>query len=318
MSVGDFPRLVGDIGGTHARWAYQTEAGGALSQVRGYQCADFPTLEAVIEHYLLSHGLQRPRELAMGVATPVTGDSVRFVNNPWSFSIATLRESLGLQRLLVLNDFAALALSLPLLSNAGRQSLGGGSPVEGAPMVVLGPGTGLGVAGLVIQPDGRPCVISGEGGHATVAPATERECEVLRLLRREFGHVSAERVLSGPGLVNLYRAVCTLDARPPADLSPADVTGRASHDPACAQAIELFLAFLGGVAGNLALSFGALGGVYIGGGIVPRFGGLLDAAVFRHQFEDKGRLRGYVERIPTWLITADNPSLLGAANALNA
>ncbi|MES2958110.1 MAG: glucokinase [Pseudomonadota bacterium] len=317
-----FPRLLGDVGGTHARWAWQPHAGAALERVRILRCSAFDAIDACVAHYLHLEGLAGPRCAAFGIATAVVGDRVQMTNHPWSFSIAALRAHLGVGRLLVLNDFEALAHALPTLGAGDWRALGGGEGVADANRALIGAGTGLGMAGLV--PDGRggwrPVV--GEGGHATLAAGTARETSVLAVLRERFGHASAERALSGPGLVNLYRAVCQLDRQMPAGLEPADVLTRAldpgsAQDPACVEALQHFAALLGSVAGNLALTLGARGGVYIGGGIVPRLGAHIDALPFRMRFEDKGRFRSYLELIPTRVILAEAPALLGAARALD-
>jgi glucokinase len=179
------------------------------------------------------------------------------------------------------------------------------------------------VSGLV--PDGADGwrVIVGEGGHATLPAINAREASLVAVLRERFGHVSAERALSGPGLVNLYEAVCALDGEAPATLEPAQVMERAfaddgaARDPQCAEAVTSFASLLGNVAGNLALTLGARGGVFIGGGVVPRLGERFAQLPFRERFEDKGRFRAYLEAIPTWVITAKSPALLGAARALD-
>lgn len=315
-----YPRLLGDIGGTNARWAYQASPDAELAHVTSYECAMFPSLSAVIAHYLEAHRLSQPSCLAMGVATPVTGDLVQFVNNSWSFSIQALRAELKLERLAVLNDFAALAMSLPRLGPDDRLAVGAGGAVAGAPVVVIGPGTGLGVAALIMGTHGAAhTIVSGEGGHATIAAGTDREAEVLGLLRRRFGHVSAERVLSGPGLVNLYSALCELSGTPGLALQPAEVLSRAQarSDQQCEVALELFVNFLASEAGNLALTFGALGGVYLGGGILPRLGPLLKPDAFRKRFKDKGRFADYLDAIPCWIVTANYPALLGASLVLD-
>ena len=315
-----FPRLLGDIGGTNARWAWQTAPGGALQHSASYPSAQFESVQAVIEQYLKDRHLPRPVRVAFGIATPITGDRVRMTNLHWAFSVAALQAALGVERCVVLNDFAAIAAALPALTPADSRCIGGGDAVPGAPVAVLGPGTGLGVAASVQVDSGRHITIAGEGGHVTLAAANAREARVVEQLRQRFGHASAERALSGPGLVNLYEAVCALDALPRLDLKPADVTRQAlgGGDAACAEALQLFGGFLGSVAGNLALTLGAHGGVYIGGGIVPRLGTAFDSQSFRQRFEDKGRFRGYLERIPTSIITAPAAGLYGAANALDA
>lgn len=315
-----FPRLLADIGGTNARWAYQAAPAAPLQHVDSYECSEFASIGAAVRHFLAVHGCPPPRALALGVAAAVTGEQISFVNNPWSFSRGALATELGVERLMVLNDFAALAMALPVLGDADRQPLGGGQAVAGAPIAVMGPGTGLGVAALAWQDSGHPQVLSGEGGHATLAAGSDQEDEVLRLLRRRFGHVSAERVLSGPGLVNLHLALAQLDGRMlAAEPTPAEIVAgaRSGEDPDCIATVRLFLDFLAGFAGNLVLSFGALGGLYLGGGILPRLGPLLDVQRFRQRMEDKGRLRGYLQPVPAWLLTAPYPGLLGAANALD-
>jgi glucokinase len=222
----------------------------------------------------------------------------------------------SVDRLLVLNDFAALAHGLPSARADELRTVGGGAALEGEPMALLGPGTGLGVAGLLNTPAG-PVPVAGEGGHATLAPADAGEERVLSWLRDEFGHASAERVLSGAGLVNLHRAVCVLGGGRCEDLGPAAITARAvaASDAACVETAELFLAFLGGFAGNLALTLGARGGVFIAGGIVPRLLELIDRSSFRLRFEDKGRFRPYLEAIATRVVLDTATMALRGANA---
>jgi glucokinase len=320
MNPTSFPRLVGDIGGTNARFAWQANAGAALSDVATLRCADHASLQAAMQHYLQQRPTP-PRWAAIGIANPVVGDQVRMTNHHWSFSIESVRTLLGLERFLVINDFTALALSLPALSSAELRQVGNGAAVAAAPLGLLGPGTGLGVSGLLPASGGhRPIPINGEGGHVTLAPTNDREEAVVRQLRRRFGHPSAERALSGPGLSNLYEALCEIDGVLPAPLDAAGVTSRftAGGDPQCSDAIDLFFAFLGNVAGNLALSLGARGGVYIGGGIVPRLGDAIDRSRFREQFEAKGRFRAYLAAIPTFVVQAGiSPALVGAARALD-
>jgi glucokinase len=313
-----FPRLLGDIGGTHARFAWQDGPGRALSDIAIERCAEHPTLGGAIRHYLQAAGKPAPHSAALGIANPVIGDEVRMTNHHWCFSIGALQRELQLQRLLVLNDFEALALALPGLAADELQPVGGGAADPAASCAVIGPGTGLGVAGLL---PGRARAVTGEGGHATLAPTDDRESAVIGWLRRRHGHVSAERVLSGSGLVNLYDAISALDETPAEALRPAEVVDRAlaGTDPACGTAVTLFCGFLGNVAGNVALTLGARGGVYIGGGIVPRLGAAFAASPFRARFEGKGRFRDYLAAIPTWVIvTAQPPALLGAARALDS
>lgn len=322
MQSSTFPRLVGDVGGTNARFAWLAQAGAELSHVTTLPCADHPSLQAAIEHYL--GGLPnagRPHWAAIGIANPIVGDQVRMTNHHWSFSIEQVRRALGLDRFLVINDFTALALSLPSLQSNELRQVGLGAAVHGAPVALLGPGTGLGVSGLLPSRDGADLVpINGEGGHVTLAATDEREEGVIRRLRQRFGHASAERALSGPGLVNLYEAVCALEGVAPQNFEAADIASRgtAAGDTHCVIAIDLFFSFLGNVAGNLALSLGARGGVFIAGGIVPRLGDAIDRSAFRDRFESKGRFRPYLQAIPTWVVQANvSPALLGAARALD-
>lgn len=314
-----YPRLLGDIGGTNARWAWQSAPGAPLQDISVMRREASASLYAAAASYLAARGGEAPRTACIGVATAVTGDDIGFTNSPWSFSIAALKQALGVERCLVINDFTALAMSLPTLGASDLQAIGGGQAVRGAPIALLGPGTGLGVSGLMTSPTGACTALSGEGGHVTLAPANELESELLRCLRARHGHVSAERVLSGFGLVNLYQASCDLLGYTLRDLEAADITQAAiaQTDRACQQAVSLFASFLGNVAGNLALTLGARGGVYIGGGIVPRLGQAFDAALFRQRFEEKGRFEPYLQAIPTWVITAATPALLGASRALD-
>ncbi len=315
-----YPRLLGDIGGTNARWAWQASADSGLQDVSVQPCDDSASIQESAANYLARHGHQHPRWAGIGIATVITGDEVRLTNSSWRFSIAEFQRSMALDRCLVINDFTALAMSLPALQPQDLQPLGGGAAVAGATIALLGPGTGLGVSGLVPDADGRYHAIAGEGGHVTLAATDAREAQLLAALRSKYDHVSAERVLSGSGLVNLYHAICTVDGLPARDLEPSDVTDAAvaGSDAQCVQAVHYFTRFLGNVAGNLALTLGSMGGVYIGGGIVPRLGAAFDAAVFRQSFESKGRYRALLSTLPVWVITASTPALVGASRALDA
>ena len=314
-------RLLGDVGGTNARFAWQEAEGAALRDILTLPCAGFPALADALTAYLHRVGRPAPPWCAIGIATPVTGDEVRMTNHPWAFSITALQAEFGFERVVVINDFTALALALPDLGAHELKQLGGGSPVADAPMALIGPGTGLGVSGLLpCGEPGRWVALQGEGGHVTLAPGNAREEAVLQLLRRDFGHASAERAVCGPGLVALYAALCELDgsaAAAPAGASQITARALDGSNAQCVEALDLFCAFLGNVAGNLALTLGARGGVYIGGGIVPRLGAAVERSRLRACFEDKGRFRSYLEPIPVFLIhTAVSPALLGAARSL--
>jgi glucokinase len=312
--------LVGDIGGSNARFAIARREGGgvALDHIVAMRGADHPDLAAAIEHYLRTTGQQRPPAAAVAIAGPIVGDHAEITNHrAWSFPIEATRRRLGLERLKALNDFTAIALSLPHLQAADQRQIGGGVATAGAPIGVIGPGTGLGVSGVVRTATGW-AALEAEGGHATFAPMSERESRVGDVLRARFGHVSWERVLSGPGLVNLYTGLAQLDGQAAESLTPEaiDERGRNGSCTLCREALEIFCAALGTAAGSLALTLGARGGVFIGGGIVPRLGAFFDSSAFRPRFESKGRLSDYVRPIPTFLITAPYPGLIGAAAAV--
>lgn len=314
-----YPRLVGDVGGTHASFGWLDSATAGIADVRSLPCAEHVGLEAAIASYLAGRGGTPPRSCALGIATPVTGDTLTMTNLAWTFSIAALRQRIGCERLLVLNDFAALAHALPGLRPGDARQVGGGTALAGAPVALLGPGTGLGVSGLVGA--AGPVVVVGEGGHVTLAAADAREAEVIAILRRRFGHVSAERVLSGPGLVNVYEAICRRDGQAAEPHDAAAISARASSggDARCVEAVDLFFAFLGGVAGDLALTLGARGGLHIAGGIVPKLGDAIDRSRFRERFAAKGRYASYLSAIATFVL-ADPAGLAlrGADAALDA
>jgi glucokinase len=263
-----------------------------------------------------------PRAGALAIAAPITGDQVRMTNHPWIFSAKGLRGDLDFERLEVINDFTAQALALPHLGDGDKEKIGGGMGVAGRPLAVLGPGSGLGVSGLVWAGDGAPrrwLPLTGEGGHATMPPADPRESAVLAYMHRHFDHVSAERCLSGPGLINLYNALAALDGVPAAAYTAAQITDAATGaaDPLCHEATTMFCAMLGTAAGNLAMTLGAQGGVFIAGGIVPRLGDRFAASPFRARFESKGRMSVYLTAIPTYVVTHKLPAFLGCAAALN-
>ncbi len=310
-------RLVGDVGATNARFGLISPAG-RLRHSSIFACADYAEIGDAIGAYLARRGnLPKPRIGALAIAAAITGDRISMTNHPWSFSVEALRDRLGLERLIAINDFTAVALALPRLTAADRMVVGEGAPVAGKPMAVLGPGSGLGASGLL--PAGAGWIaLTGEAGHATMAPATERESAVLALMRRRFDHVSAERCLSGPGLVNLYDSLAALDGVPASSYTAAQITDptTGAADRLCREATDMFCAMLGTVAGNLALTLGAQGGVYIAGGIVPRLGQRFAESGFRERFEAKGRLRPYLAAIPTYVVTHKLPAFLGCAAVL--
>ncbi|MBN8776201.1 glucokinase [Thiomonas arsenitoxydans] len=310
-------RLVGDIGGTNARFALQTAQG--LSDIRVLPTADYARFADALLAYLAATGATAVRHVAIGIANPVYGDQIRMTNHHWAFSIAQTRAELGLETFLVLNDFAVLARALPELPAAELVQVGGGSAVPGAPLALLGAGTGLGVSGLIPDGQGGWTPLAGEGGHVSFAPFDEREVAIWRLAHARFGHVSAERLLSGAGMAFLHQALGQIAGQTPPERSAAEITRLAlgGSDALCHDTVTLFCTLLGTVAADLAITLGARGGVYIGGGIVPRLGDFFRHCPFRQRFEDKGRTSPYLRDIPVWVIHSPWPALLGAAAALD-
>lgn len=321
MQAEDYPKLLGDIGGTNVRLALKLSPAAEISHILNLTLRDHAGAVEAIEHYMAqvgaSAGPMRPRTGCIGAAGPVLGDHLQLFNAPWGFSIEGLRQALGLTRLRVLNDFTVLALALPHLPSTELVQIGGEPPAPGMTMGVIGAGTGLGVSGLVPNLHGQWSPIGGEGGHVTLPASDEPEERLIAVLRARFGHVSAERVLSGSGLVVLYEAHAQMAGAEPAQLTPADVTARglSGQCPLCEAALNSFCLFMGTVASNLAVSLGAQGGLYIGGGIVPRLGEFFVRSGFRARFDAKGRYAGYLSRIPVFVIHSPCPALIGAAQA---
>ena len=306
--------LIADIGGTNVRFAL-VAADGGIGADTVLQCADFAGPDDAARAFLAMRDGAKPTCGAFAVASPITGDVIEMTNSAWRFSVHHVQRQLGLDQLQVVNDFTAAALSVPHLSAQHLLKLGGGDAVVGAPIAVLGPGTGLGVSGLVADANGQWTALATEGGHVTMAAADDTEAQILAQLRHRFGHASAERALSGPGLLNLYEAVAALQGLP-ASYSTAEAVSSHGLDgscPLCRQALSMFFAMLGTVAGNLALSLGARGGVYIAGGILPRMSQAFFASEFRRRFEAKGRFAAYLSAVPTWLVTHPEPAFAGLA-----
>ncbi|RWR01249.1 glucokinase [[Pantoea] beijingensis] len=304
--------LVGDVGGTNARLALCDVESGHLSQAKTFSTSEYKSLEAVIRVYL-DEQKQDIKDGCIAIACPITDDWVEMTNHDWAFSAKEMKMNLGFEHLEIINDFTAVSMAIPMLSEEHVIQFGGNAAIADRPIAVYGAGTGLGVAHLV-HVDKRWVSLPGEGGHVDFAPNSEEEALILEVLRAEMGHVSAERVLSGTGLVNLYRAIVKSDDREPENLKPKDVTARALEDSCidCRRALSLFCVIMGRFGGNLALNLGTFGGVYIAGGIVPRFLEFFKASGFRAAFEDKGRFRDYLVNIPVYMITHDQPGLLGA------
>ena len=301
-----------DIGATTTRCALLDDKGQELAP-EIFENADFTGVPGVLGVYLdHRRASDRPTRAALAVAAPITGDEVQMINIDWRFSQRELKETLRLKRLEVVNDFAAIGWALPLLTPADVVRIGGGESVPRTTLAALGPGSGLGVSALVPAADGW-ALMTGEGGHVSMPAATREEQDVIALLRDRFdGHCSAERVLSGPGLVNLYVALAELAGRGRPTVTPEDVTNLAKQsEPLARKTLAMFFAMLGTVASNLAVTTGARGGVYVAGGIVPRLVQQLGKSEFRARFEAKGRYRQYLAAIPTHVITAPLPAFRG-------
>jgi glucokinase len=313
----DGPRLLADIGATHARFALQT-APGVFRSVRVLKCEDFDGIVSLLRFYLADHAGVTFHHAALAVANPVNGDQVRMTNRDWQFSTDAVRRELGLQTLLVVNDFTALAMALPGLGPGDLMKVGGGTPAENAVVGVLGPGTGLGVSGVIPTVDGF-VTLGSEGGHVNFAPADEREFAILQFAWKEWAHVSNERLISGPGMEIIYRALAQRNGvKAVGRTSPEIIAGALEErDALCLETLECFSGMLGGAAANLAVTLGAFGGVFIGGGIVPRMGEWFATSPFRARFEAKGRFTSYLSEIPTYVISTPNPAFFGVATILS-
>ena len=303
--------LLADIGGTNARFALLRE--GWIGAPAILPVAGFPTAEAAIAEALARLAPDTPVDRAvLALAGPVTGEVVRLTNSPWAFHAATIAERFGFRRVRLLNDFLALAHALPRLGPTDLRRLGGGTPDPAAPMLVLGPGTGLGVAALV-PVEGRLVAVPTEGGHVGLGPNDAWEDKVVTALRARCGRAGAEEALSGRGLANLHAVVAELRGVTVPARDAAAVVEAAATCPVASEALATFLALLASVAGDLALAWGARGGVFLAGGILPRLLPTLDIAGFRARFEDKPPMRGWLEGVPLSLVTHAAPAFRGLA-----
>jgi len=317
----DGPRLLADIGATHARFALES-APGVLRNVAVLLCDDYPGIVPLLNAYLEQTQKQtggvRISHAAFALANPISGDFIRMTNRDWQFSTDEVRRTLGLTTLLIVNDFTALAMALPGFKPDELLQIGGGKPQPHAVAGVLGPGTGLGVSGVIPTVDGF-VTLGSEGGHVNFAPADEREFAILQYAWREWQHVSNERLISGPGMEIIYRALAQRNGVQAPARNAADIVNAAleQKDPLCLEVLECFAGMLGGAAANLAVTLGAFGGIFIGGGIVPRVAQWFATSPFRARFEAKGRFSDYLAQIPTYVIMTPNPALYGVASILS-
>ena len=306
--------LLADIGGTNARFALL--AGGNLDRITHMAVRDHGSFREALNTYLGNlPAAGAIRAAILAVAGVVRNGRCALTNNPWVIDAAELRAAYGFSNVRLVNDFEAVAWSLPVLSRDKLLHVGGGQPVAGTPRAVLGPGTGLGMAISIPHPTGQ-FVLSSEGGHSTMAGSSPREDAVIAYLRQRFGHLSAERVLSGQGLENLHEALAALDKLMLPRCRAAEIT-RAGIEGTCATsraAIDMFCAMLGTVAGNLALTLGAKGGIFVAGGILRHMPEYFAGSPFRARFEEMGRLSKYLEPIPAYLILDEDVAFVGLRN----
>jgi glucokinase len=305
-------RFVADVGGTNIRLCIVED--GKLRAIKKYLCTDFDTISSAIKHYFREFPDLTFSDGCIAIACPVPGDWVKMTNHTWQFSIKELTKQLGLNWLGVINDFTSVAYSLPVLGESQKVQIGGGKPVAGANIAVCGPGTGLGVDHLTKTDNGWKA-LDGEGGHVDFAPQDENDMAIWHYLKNMLGHVSTEEVLSGRGLVHIYRGMAAARNVEAEYLEPAEITNNAINGQCelSKDSLNQFCKILGSFAGNLALNLGTAGGVYIGGGIAPRFVDFFKQSDFRARFEAKGRFHDYVASIPTYIITEPEHGLLGAA-----
>lgn len=311
--------LVGDIGGTNARFAYVVPGSTTPTLLAKYRVADFANFEKVLEQLIDDWRIQGLREsgpsrTCLAVAAPPHLKTISFTNSPWRFDRALLAEHLRDSKIEIINDFAAVARALPALTASDVEQIGAGESQSKKPMVSIGPGTGTGVATVVFDDTGNTVIVEGEGGHVDFAPITDMEFDVLKHLRARFGRVSIERLLCGAGIVNIYQALAEIRGQKAEFEKPSDIGAAAQQDnPLASEAMAMFFAVLGSSAGNLALTAGAMGGVFVAGGIAPRYIDLLRRSDFRARFLAKGRFADYTTSIGTYVITHEDPGLLGAA-----
>ena len=313
--------IVADIGGTNLRIGI-AQQDGSCQALTVYQCAKYASLAEVVADFIEKEQLsEKTINACFAIACPVENDLVVMTNLPWQFSKTELKASLGLNKLLLINDFTAIAHAIPMLSDDQKVKVGGGEAVVGKPISVCGPGTGLGVANLIrqeaqqaLKQEGAWVSLSGEGGHVDFAPTDTQEIEILTHLLTKYQHVSYEQLLSGLGIEQIYQALASKNSSVVNELPAQDITARAlaNECEVCSQALAQFCKTLGSFAGNLALTLGSFGGVYIAGGIVPRFIDYFKASDFRERFEEKGRMTGFNQAIPTYVITESQPGILGA------
>jgi glucokinase len=314
----DSPRLIADIGVTHARFALEPSSR-EFASIAALRIADYADFRATVSAYLMSVGSPNVQHAAIAVANPVEGDLVRMTNSPWRFSIEEERKALGFQTLVVVNDFTALAMAVPGLNENELRQVGTGNPREGSVIGVIGAGSGLGVSGVIPAEHGW-IALGTEGGHASFSPRNSREIAILEYAWKEFAHVSFERLLSGNGIELMYRAIAHSKSASVERLAAQEIAKRAvdNTDPIAVETLNTFCEILGTAAANLAVTLGARAGIYVGGAIVPRLGEFFDKSPFRPRFDDKGRFSDYLKEVPTYVINAEQATFRGVSAVLEA
>ena len=313
-----FPYVVADIGGTNARFAVVVGRDGEqflFEDVQILKGANYDDFEDAFADYLSNHTDEKIQAACVAIAGPIQGDEVKMTNLPWAFSQSDLAQKYGLKLFTAINDYTALAVATSRLPDSGLASLVTGTRLSNKNKAILGPGTGLGVAGLAFAEDFW-LPIPSEGGHVNIAPADAFEAEIIALAIKSQGHVSAEDFVSGPGLVNLYRYIAEVRGETPElALKPSDISDKAlsNTDALCRETLGMFCAFLGTVSGNLALTYGAHGGVYVTGGIIPRFVDFVVQSQFSERFRNKGKMSHFLEDIPVDVVIYEQTAFLGAA-----
>lgn len=313
-----FPFIVADIGGTNARFALATGKLGeqfVIERIVVLKGKDYAQFEDAFAAYIDTLDGVEVQAACVAIAGPIDGDQVSMTNLSWSFSQEAVRKRFGLKAFAAINDYTAVAVATSRLQENDLLNIVPGTRRPTANKAALGPGTGLGVGGLAYVSANQWLAIPSEGGHVTMGPATEFEAQVISAAIKKHGYVSAETCISGPGLVNLYQAVADVNGKPSEVFEPKDVTAHALNntDELCREALSVFCALLGTVSSNLALTYGAKGGVYITGGIIPRLVDFLKASEFEARFRNKGVMSHYVEDIPVDLVTFEETAYLGAA-----
>jgi len=306
--------LIADIGGTNLRIG-TTSPEGSIDNLKLYQCGSFSGLSEIVQDYLTGFDTSSVKiNACFAIACPVDNDLISMTNLPWEFSKKELQQTLNLSTMYFINDYTAIAHAVPALNDSQKIQIGTGDVVEHKPISICGPGTGLGVANVVYS-NGQWISLGGEGGHVDFAPVDETETEIFNFLSKKYNHVSYEQLLSGLGIEQIYQALMSIKGLEPEALEAKDITARAVNNDCdvCKESVDKFCEILGSFAGNLSLTLASFGGVYIAGGIVPRFIEYVQNSNFRSRFEAKGRFESFNQSIPTFVITEPQPGLIGAS-----